>query len=97
MRVDPFDGRLMLYGGSQRTGGSGPALRDTSMWDGRHWLRVAGNGPDRCYLPVMGTDPLRQALVLYCGAWYHSSGRVTPGTAWLWAGRQWSRMPLPRR
>jgi hypothetical protein len=49
----PFDGKLVLFGGSDAVGGS--ILADTWTWDGAAWTKVSTSGPSALFSAVMAT------------------------------------------
>ncbi len=86
---DPAMGRLLLFGGFSYGGtGSGVALGDTWIWDGKDWLELhARHSPAARGTAAAAYDPRSQAVVLFGG---NGSGPGPEyGDTWIWNGTDW--------
>jgi fibronectin type III domain protein/galactose oxidase-like protein len=81
---DPATGQLVLFGGSN---GSGGYRNDTWIWNGITWSQASpGSGPSVREGASMAFDPATGQLVLFGGL--DSSGALND--MWTWDGSSWS-------
>jgi len=92
---------MVLFGGLERVSsgsqeGSGPV--DTWEFDGTQWHQVATNGPPGArQFPVMGYDPMREAVILCSGGQYNivSTNHLYFDDVWEWNGSAWTEITPP--
>jgi len=87
MAYDPNTGRVLLFGGTDRTVNYG----DTWCWDGQDWrLLQPARSPSGRWACRMVTDPVRKTILLHGGARF-SPGIVSIDETWEWNGNSWSQ------
>jgi hypothetical protein len=82
---DSRRGRVVLFGGHNRTGEVGSRLGDTWEWDGKRWTQVKVTGPSPRSGAAQVYDSLRGKIVLFGG----STQREVSGETWEWDGKRW--------
>jgi hypothetical protein len=88
MAYDSARGRVVLFGGYERSTDGNVRLGDTWEWDGRRWSLVATSGPAARSGAAMAYDDRRRRMVLF-------GGRTPPalsGETWEWDGSAWARV-----
>lgn len=87
MAFDQKRGRIVLFGGYNRSNGEINRWGDTWEWDGAKWQSRSVQGPS----PQSGTsivyDELRSVVVF----WGQNAER-TRGETWEWDGQQWTQI-----
>jgi len=72
---------------------------DTWEFDGTEWHQVATSGPPGArQLPVLGYDPMREAVILCSGGQYGGLGGVDEkyfDDVWEWNGSAWTEITPP--
>jgi hypothetical protein len=87
---------VVLHGGREGEGRSGPSLSDTWVWDGRDWSEVQVEVPTKRDHHRAVYDRARDRVVLF-GGW---DGERVVNDTWEWDGTNWSKAasegPSPR-
>lgn len=86
MAFDGGRGRVVLFGGHNRTAGGRNWLGDTWEWDGARWTEIKAAGPSPRNSAAMAYDSARGKIVLFGGA----SRGVVSGDTWEWDGKRWA-------
>jgi len=93
---DSRRGVVVLFGGREGVGRSGPSLADTWIWNGHEWKQSKTVGPSGRDHHRMVFDRRRDRMILF-GGW---NGTKVVGDTWEWDGLQWrqasSSGPKPR-
>ena len=93
---DSHRGVVVLHGGRSGTGGTGPSLSDTWIWDGQSWTEMPEKGPTARDHHRAVYDKARDRVVLF-GGW---NGESLENDTWEWDGTRWERFaqsgPSPR-
>ncbi|MDJ0699262.1 MAG: kelch repeat-containing protein [Woeseiaceae bacterium] len=93
---DSRRGLVVLHGGRDGVGRSGPSLSDTWIWNGREWQQASVNGPTPRDHHRAAYDEARDRVVLF-GGW---NGESLENDTWEWDGAEWQRVandgPGPR-
>jgi hypothetical protein len=82
---DSERGRVVLFGGHNRTGEGRNRLGDTWEWDGARWTQIKVTGPSARNGAAQVYDSVRRKIVLFGG----STQKDVSGETWEWDGRQW--------
>lgn len=85
MAFDGRRGRIVLFGGHDRTGVAGSRLGDTWEWDGARWTQIKVAGPSPRNSAALAYDSARGKIVLFGG----STKEAVSGETWEWDGRAW--------
>lgn len=85
MAFDSQRGRVVLFGGHNRTREGRIRLGDTWEWDGKQWTEVKVTGPSPRNSPALVYDSARGKIVLFGG----STQENVSGETWEWDGQQW--------
>lgn len=85
MAFDTRRGRVVLFGGYNRTGGEIRRLGDTWEWDGANWLQLKIAGPAPRNGAAQVYDILREKIVLFGGR----TQEGVSGETWEWDGKEW--------
>lgn len=80
-------GRMVLFGGHNRSGIAGSRLGDTWEWDGKKWIEMKVTGPTHRNGAAMVYDSVRGKIVLFGG----STAESVSGETWEWDGKQWTQ------
>ena len=93
---DSRRGVVVLHGGRQGAGRSGPSLDDTWLWNGKRWTSADVDGPTARDHHRAVYDRRRDRVVVF-GGW---NGESLEDDTWEWDGSAWSRVastgPAPR-
>jgi hypothetical protein len=82
---DSRRGRVVLFGGHDRTGESGNRFGDTWEWDGKRWMKIQTTGPSPRNGAAQVFDSARGKVVLFGG----STATEVSGETWEWDGKHW--------
>ena len=85
MAFDDKRGRVVLFGGHNRTGEGGNRLGDTWEWDGQKWIEIRVAGPSPRNGAAQVYDSARGIIVLFGG----STQQGVSGETWEWDGARW--------
>jgi len=82
---DSRRGRVVLFGGHNRTGQAGGRFGDTWEWDGKSWTEIKVTGPAPRNSAALVYDSMRGKTVLFGG----STQKEVSGETWEWGGKEW--------
>jgi Galactose oxidase, central domain len=82
---DSRRGRVVLFGGYNRTEDGRNRLGDTWEWDGSKWTQIKVPGPSPRNGAAQVYDSVREKIVLFGG----STQEDVSGETWEWNGRDW--------
>jgi len=85
MAFDRKRGRIVLFGGHNRTKEARNRLGDTWEWDGQKWIEIKVMGPSPRNGAAQVYDSARGKIVLFGG----STQQEVSGETWEWDGKQW--------
>jgi len=82
---DSSRGRVVLFGGHNRTGEGGSRLGDTWEWDGTRWTEIKSAGPSPRNGAALVYDSEQRRIILFGG----STQNEVSGETWEWNGKHW--------
>lgn len=85
MAFDSRRGRVVLFGGYNRSGEGRKRLGDTWEWDGKRWIQIKVMGPTPRNGAAQVYDRVRGKIILFGG----STEAAVSGETWEWDGKQW--------
>lgn len=90
MAYDTGTGQLILFGGTNTTGGGG-TLSTTWTWNGSNWTRLSpATSPPSRKRAFMAYDPGTRQLILFGGC--ETPGTCPLSTTWDWTGTTWTKL-----